>query len=1670
MLPNDILSTLNRLLGPLKVVEQSEPAAFEKFQDLLRNVLTQASLETRKSGVQVPNLQNNSLPEAVSDALEKMRDEIVAAQPGRKPTDPVFWVRERDIAVTGGFEDTAENMMEPSFSFGPFLNQTGSEVWFDFFQFPPLLRFFNLANTDFLVITLPTGDKLPEAGKRTELNLDDCTVWLSVKTIAANADKKYVGIRAKNCTINFPTTADVSATGIVQNFPPTFTLSFRPFDKFGNGIDNNGQPKAAYAEKVSLVFNNLNWSLQSFSESFIQVNGDRIDFKGSAAINPLYLESEALIHFPIPAVKDSWDVSSNETQRFGLGGRASLTNTGWYLPVLSANTAVGIALLGTMTSAGSLGARGLDGLNLQWPGLENGKLAVNKFLLLARPGRIYLKYSFTAGGRLNQQLAIWQTPTGDRSKMNLKPLPAGEGICINDNQQMEWFLQPVAISAKVDRPLNTGEQRFTVGHLAGAVVYIKIANATTVIVIGSRTPVAAGEVVEQRKPQSICLRNALLTVDNPTGFIVKGNLAEETIADGICHLMFPVYRLVNMLPDPYISNQNELFNPNEMGTFNELWRNGKDTLNNQFQFLVAAVVQWKEEKISLQFAINQPAVFPQVGKDALLTKLRESTSPCGPFAAVGFNNEEIERLRAQDFENVSGSHGFLQALPGDRSLLDVSGSANFWGVSFSSRIGDEKKLLSESLGFPSTFPFRIKGMDLVSSGRMSRLFTLPHIQWEPVMRISNPQVLEPDPPVIMNFADNGAPTRIASAQKKDVELLPRSLYDFIVEGFHLEAKPQAAAAHFGLPFGICAFAYFNPIKIDGVPSAKARKNQPSFSDKNTGDISGAMQLRVDALPPPGITATEKDNHQTYFIGSVTQRPAGVGQQFDILGKTVGDQFSQEFSIGATAKVPLTRIDFSGYGASIFSKWVHDSANYGQVSQVRFDVMIGRTAHEVIQIKSVLFPCGAPVVRSIVMERKNTGIVTRFDSGWVATGPGEFNFLSHVNLNPLETNPYSFHPGTVTGFYNITEIKDLPHEMDIPFTNDVNQKLNFAGVYYNSDVEIENISKGAFTSPGGATRVHSAKQLGYVMLANPADLKASTTLATLFPPKLFKKLLLHSNIGGSLGGPLNAVMKIAGGGQLLHATRVDVSPSNEAVPSFVVAVRGTVEFLKEGSWSVVKCLPSKEVVPLANGEAVPLVRNGLLKIDARTNIGTVEFKNSRHSFGDPAEIDKYAPGPLVPALQYSFLQATGTQKLLFRRPSFLVGEPTKIGTETPDLADAFRLLRCKAIFPNLADTLSLPDGVKTLFITSGGNGLKFDESLFGAPVNLNDFTPKQLKADPAAIEYKLLDESGFQVFISYTSKEKQPSKFKVDLNSDAIEEAVGEERKKWQTVNKDLAIKVNLGSIKPLLTLRGGLRAEAGKDPVFEKPECELGEELDAVKKILQILALLSGKAKDMEDTLKVVMGNSSDSWNYKMSIDQRIPVIQFPGTEEITLSTPPPLIIEASLSLGVFFNLSLSPDPKNLIKPGAGATFGFEGMLQIQLITIGVAAAYGVGITKIKAYVDLTEPKPVFDFTFGFGATVIVDLPVVGLVSITRSFSLAGNIDSGRFKAVAGQMLRGVLSLAGGLLIVAIQIEGSTGVENDPANKKVTASFQMIFALDVSLAFVISYDFTKTYTEDIALN
>ena len=66
-----------------------------------------------------------------------------------------------------------------------------------------------------------------------------------------------------------------------------------------------------------------------------------------------------------------------------------------------------------------------------------------------------------------------------------------------------------------------------------------------------------------------------------------------------------------------------------------------------------------------------------------------------------------------------------------------------------------------------------------------------------------------------------------------------------------------------------------------------------------------------------------------------------------------------------------------------------------VTKVQFEASIGRTALEVIQVVSVIYPYCIQVVRTITMQRQNAGWVKRTDSGWQAASAGTFTFPTDV---------------------------------------------------------------------------------------------------------------------------------------------------------------------------------------------------------------------------------------------------------------------------------------------------------------------------------------------------------------------------------------------------------------------------------------------------------------------------------------------------------------------------------------------------------------------------------------------------------------------------------------------------------------------------------------------------
>ena len=116
-------------------------------------------------------------------------------------------------------------------------------------------------------------------------------------------------------------------------------------------------------------------------------------------------------------------------------------------------------------------------------------------------------------------------------------------------------------------------------------------------------------------------------------------------------------------------------------------------------------------------------------------------------------------------------------------------------------------------------------------------------------------------------------------------------------------------------------------------------------------------------------------------------------------------------------MPVRRYDFCGYGASVFSDWRHGDPDHVGVIKAHFNVFVGRTAYEVIQVQSFIYAWEIRVVRTITLERLPAGSVIRFDSGWQPASDGRFNF-------PKATVPSSaVHPGAVLGVVNVRNIRN-----------------------------------------------------------------------------------------------------------------------------------------------------------------------------------------------------------------------------------------------------------------------------------------------------------------------------------------------------------------------------------------------------------------------------------------------------------------------------------------------------------------------------------------------------------------------------------------------------------------------------------------------------------------------
>jgi len=1679
-------------------------------------------------------------------ALEGISD-IVARLPVDNPENETqVVVRDsplRSIQLTGAISKITAGA-RISKTVGPVKDLNGRDIFIDFINIQKLIPLYVEGTEQPLIlfkasfqrkiISLPNTK--PEVTKNYKVLPN--SVWINASLFDPAAPQGlYFGLRVKGGTILLSDLPVLIGDKLTLNpsIVTTVTLSLEQKTAEINvnsedlyGIDA-ANTKFDLPETFSFSFKGKTKNIKSIDPFGCDVYGKRYDFNYGNNPNAVYNSLLSCIAIPVNSASAEFSIVQQASPFLKLEGISSIKTSWWTLPTALIDISKPLEADGN----GGIILECTEGLQAELVNSEEIFSLQKPFVILV-PGIINITDLESNGSGFKHQLGLWkddENPYGTTIDINY--LKKGTFIYNTLSQGAEALNLVADVKFRIDRPVKVNGEAVAVQSKQSGLMLIATLSKKNIIIFDdnilwdNKLPADKIPVI---KPVAFAMHNALFTTTPPNGAVLYGEFdqAFSKIFVGNLFLTFGMFSYLPSLPDPYAANLGVL-----KGQFGRRVTDNKIERTSVVWLWLVCRVQWKEVEteqstVTVSFSFAPLTGSLNVRKDtdeqAVGNSATGAAAPDGSFSVFQSEKAETATYYATAAPQKQSRKDELKTE--SFSLLDVSSKANQMGVAFTG--GNRENLvflrqmdvfLNEDNQSGQLIPLQVSGLDVVAAGYNARAFTVPQIAWEPVLNFTSPQGpyswpdATNDPPLGWNYyPTDGFATRIGNISPLPVILSPIPMVRYL-EKTYRDKNDGKTYALFNLPFGMYGVTILNN-NSEQATKPDIENISPEFKN----NISGGIQLELTA----GSSFRAEDNlFQGFTIQDTNVLDTrGDFQNASTLGASVQEIFSREFSksIDPTDKsrpgVPLKRIGLSGYGANAFSDWHNKTAAFAETSQATFNIVTGRTAHEVVQVKSVIYPWGIFVVRTITLFRLSNGYVGRVDSGWQAESDGKFYFGVRGG-----NNPYEIHPGIINGLYNIRNIREnsLSHSEkmtiknpDVRFNKETNQEevytgqpytddVILTGVTFDADISIENVIEGGIPSSGSGNmqRVPSKGVLGFVQLS---------PRGTPIRPLALKALLQSQN--NTIGAPVNCSIRIAGTEQRMKINRVDVNNSADAAgnPVFVAAARGSVILPKEGSWSLVTHqVADGTVTPLPESLSVPLIRIG--KWDFGQLVNPADTDNLQR-IAHPTEILR-APAP--DTVNFGFLQNLTSQKVLFLTPSFLKDRSAVLSKTPPLLADAYRLLNTKGIFPNIgnADTnlgaaIQLLTGksdegqvLQAFHKVSGSSGDVLDagKQVFEIlKVEAKDEAGKLLdqgyklikqKADEALdkvfkfdlpnFSYDLIDTKDFKVYIEYVATSKtveHPGLFDYDVNSFA-----GDLTDQWKGRMNNMAMVVDLGPFVRLMTIKGNFNSQKGKETNFggkevpesnalPTPEIEFSKDLEPVIQILEILAKLStgDYADAFQKGLKVAMSNSANIWEYKFEAGKDIPLIKFP-LGALYESPQTPLKLEASMSLGVYFNaaLKVTTDPSQLL-PTAGAFFAFHGGLQVMCVSVGAGTIYAVGQVDLKLSAD-TSPLIALAMKFGFGAQIGVGLPVIGNVSILFMVGVEIYVDSNQTVMITAFLLfRGHAEILGGLVGVTITIEAKGSVikqAGGPTNCKASVSF----GLDISIFLVIDISFHESWEE-----
>jgi hypothetical protein len=1694
----ELYSRLASLSAILTAPTSSEKKALLRLEKLLvRSRITDPAAEVVPRGLSVESASWFS-PDILSPDQKQHLEKLVAGVDLTRPEEYRVFRREAplaapslDVTVPAWGRGAAIEQ-----SLGPFTSLDGRQFWFDFYPLVRLVPIYLAGDPQpALLLYVPqlklkVGDPLP-IQKALHLlsrryNLAGSSFWMRANLLDPGAPAgSYIGLRISGGHIRFnpPPIESNGKLTIPAGGQSTVQLHLAapaaPADPPNQAGADATQAKLTLPKTLSFSLAAGHITITQLGDAGWRLYDQDIDFSWKQGPAPVYEPLLQALVIPMTAAPPQMNVLASQSPFAKPAGQAAIQRAGWILPV----AAIDVTNPTEAAGIGGLAIQGSQGLTLGWRGLRDGPIRLPNPWVALWPGLVLIADLHASNLNAHQHFRLWKDSDSKfRSELNLRYTDSFPVIYAAAATGSEILLAAVDAEARLDRPVDVTGTPLPV-HSLGSLLLLTYTDTRQDVffyednILTDSLDPRATWPVEPGEAISLAIRNALFTITPVNSLFLFAELRnEEMVERGILLLGMGLYGLLPTLPDPYAANVSWLRRKTRTDQYARqvslllvaanAWTKAAsdddpDLVATSFAFAPLGPFQKTIETWSSAASKVQSEVFPAAAGFAMATAGQSQDPATAATLAYRSNQAEWDRF-FESFEREQFA------------LLDVSTNADQMGVSFAwfnPLTLDDSSYIYYQVYKPkgaqppaSPYPLQVRELDLAAESRYVRAFTVPQLSWEPLFNLTFPAI-GGDPPFGVNlYPNDGGPTRLFNNSVELVPIAPIPVTEFLVKDFEERAEGFTGAL-FTLPFGLRAFAEFSRQNqfVPTLDPAKLTFNRPEYEG---GALRGAMQLRADAPKHPAESPIFKGSTlQLNNVLNLNGLPSFAGT----LGSSVGIIFNKEFFYDGNTGykdrgVPLTRIDFCGYGASMFSHWQNPNAAIAATSQAHFDVFVGRTGLEVIQVRSLVYPWGIRVVRTITIFRVSSAYVFRFDTGWQAESDGIYDFRYNV-YSPAyavigQPNPYEFHPGIVRGVFrvrNIRETNDVPNFQATwnklngePYVDDngilrsvdastpANERspaVNLQPLFFDADVQIDDVIAGAASG-----RVPSRGMLGYVQLAPRGE---------PIPPSLFAQLLNEQF--GSLGGPVDCVINIGKSGQQMRLSKVDVNASENAAGDhiFVSAARGSVVLPKDGSWSVVQHLQGTgEVSPLDAQATVPLIRRGRLNSVTQTTDAAL---GDLLRLANPIDLVR-PPGDNT--RHYGLLQSTGTQKALFRLPSFQTGLDQLLGA-APDFADAYRILNSAGIFPNVQDALPLNLGnFKTKIISEGYQLL--DQA------DPNKIFEQLLPPGPLY----LINEEFLKLYVEYAKKDKEgntTSDGKLRFGFDAAAADIG---KKWLSKVNDIGMVVDLGPLTRLMIIKGKFDAQKGADPAFIEPELEFSDALQPVIDILQILLMLQGgdyKAA-FQKGLEIAMSNTGDSWNYAFHARKEIPLVKFPPGSLYDNPTNP-LKLEAHLAIGVYFNevLAIPSSPGQLI-PSCGAFLEFGGRLSVMCVSLAAVTVYATGSVDLRTAADI-KTGPSLHMKFGFGAEIVVGLPVVGGVSLLYMVGVEIDLATDQITVAGFLLFRGRAEILGGIITVTIMIEAKGSVKRLTSPDRTDLQAQVTFGLDISIFLVINISFSESWQE-----